>query len=81
MKIILVKASAGTLYFSTNDLSWEKKHLCTLELFCPGTFCGLEMFKSQPWVIVLDQQKLLQLLQTCPGQAAALGVTLGDKMP
>lgn len=30
---------------------------------------------------MLDQQKLLQLLQKCPGQAAALGVTLGDKMP
>lgn len=39
------------------------------------------MLKSQPLVIVLDQQKLLQLLPTCPGQAAALGVTLGDKMP
>lgn len=39
------------------------------------------MLKSQPSVIVPDQQKLLQLLQTCPGQAAALGVALGDKMP
>lgn len=25
MKIILVKAYAGTLYSSTNELSWEKK--------------------------------------------------------
>lgn len=34
MKIILVKASAGTLYSSTNEPSWgKKKCLCTLELF------------------------------------------------
>lgn len=39
MKIILVKAYAGTLYSSTNELSWEKKkqktRLCVLELFLP----------------------------------------------
>lgn len=35
------------------------------------------MLKSQPLVTMLDQQKLLQLLQMCPGQA---GVTLRDKM-
>lgn len=38
MKIILVKAYAGTLYSGTNELSWgkkkkKKKLLCTLELF------------------------------------------------
>lgn len=30
MKIILVKAFAGTLYSGTNELSWEKKRLCTV---------------------------------------------------
>lgn len=32
MKIILAKAFAGTLYSSTNELSWEKKkkRLCTV---------------------------------------------------
>lgn len=83
MKIILVKAFAGTLYSGTNELSWEKKKapLHCWNCFCSGTFCGLEMLKSQPSVIVPAQQKLLQLLQTCLGRAAALGVALGDKMP
>lgn len=35
MKIILAKAFAGTLYSSTNELSWEKKKSASalLELF------------------------------------------------
>lgn len=34
MKIILAKADAGTLYSSTNELSWEKKSASALlELF------------------------------------------------
>lgn len=48
MKIILAKASAGTVYSGTKELSWEKKKspLCCCNCFCSGMFCGLGRFKS-----------------------------------
>lgn len=76
MKIILAKAYAGTVYSGTNELSWEKKApLRCCNCFCSGTFCALEMLKSQPFLILLYQQKLLLavgLLQTYPGRDTTL---------
>lgn len=54
MKIILVKAYAGTVYSGTNELSWEKKKkspLCCCNCFCSG----LEALKSQPVVLLCQQ--------------------------
>lgn len=51
MKIILVKAYAGTVYSGTNELSWEKSPLRCCNCFCSG----LEVLKSQPEVLLYQQ--------------------------
>lgn len=38
----------------------KKAALRCCNCFCSGTFCGLEMLKSQPFLILPYQQKLLQ---------------------
>lgn len=53
----------------------KKAPLRCRNCFCSGTFCGLEMLKSQPFLILPYQQKLLLavgLLQAYPGQTATL---------